>query len=702
MTITAQTSKTGPYSGNGTTTVFSYTFEVQEEAHLVVTLADSQGVETVQVLNTDYTVSGVGNANGGLITMSTAPASTYTLTISRNVPITQEVDLENRRSVAPEVLEDAYDKLTQIAQDLNEQVGRSLKISVTEGGTPNTSLQGDVVPGSFVGFGLDGNFSTLVPPSGTFISAGSTFVAVDAFTGNGITVAFTMGGIPASSGNVFVYIDGVMQDAANYSVSGTTLTFSTAPPLNSNIEMRRFQGIATNPGATTADLVTYSPAGTGAVSRTVEGRLRDYVSIRDFGVVANDTDQTAAIVSVLTGLGSSWEGVIEIPRNIRFDFNQVIPVVPYKAIVKFTNTMQSGSGYRQQLTGIISNPPDANTDTAFSIIDPHYPDLMLNNPRTAGTQSASKGLSGFSWGRGFFKNGTKGPRFQWQANFTKSSVRTSEYGGEGVACFEFRTRAPERAGDWENWFNGIVVAIGDYVLSTNGAFYKALTAGTSTVAPTFTSGTSTVGGVTWEWQDGTWVNFRVPFYVDELGRIGSVQVPAGFTQNWEQNPEDPENMNLWWTAKGTSKRIQLRYRPTDSGDANVLMPIMDMNSSDGMRMLDSTLTNVLYQITDARGFELAQHGRRRVTATDGDTTPSVVGTGRLVLSNTSATSITNFDDFLPTQEVELYFTNGNTTLVHSSALFLRNTTNVTPINGGIIVVTRDPTNNGWVEKSRNF
>ena len=97
MTITAQTSKTGPYSGNGTTTVFSYTFEVKDEAHLVVTLADAAGVETVQVLNTDYTVSGVGNANGGQITMATAPASTYTLTISRNVPITQEVDLENRR-----------------------------------------------------------------------------------------------------------------------------------------------------------------------------------------------------------------------------------------------------------------------------------------------------------------------------------------------------------------------------------------------------------------------------------------------------------------------------------------------------------------------------------------------------------------------------------------------------------------------------
>jgi hypothetical protein len=223
MTITAQTSKTGPYNGNGTTTVFSYTFEVQDEAHLVVTLADAAGVETVQVLNTQYTVSGVGNANGGQITMLIAPPVGVTLTISRDIPITQEVDLENRRSVAPEVLEDAYDKLTQIAQDLSEQVGRAIKTGIS------TASPADLPPSDRAG----------------------KFLAFDA------------------AGNP-TYASGSGGDAA----LRTDLAAAGA--------------------GTGADLVGYT-AGTGATARTVQDRLRDIVSVKDFGAVGDGvTDDTAA------------------------------------------------------------------------------------------------------------------------------------------------------------------------------------------------------------------------------------------------------------------------------------------------------------------------------------------------------------------------------------------------------------------------
>lgn len=52
------------------------------------------------------------------------------------------------------------------------------------------------------------------------------------YTGNGTTVAYVI------AGNVTnVYINGVYQNKNTYSVSGTTLTFSQAPPFTSLIEI---------------------------------------------------------------------------------------------------------------------------------------------------------------------------------------------------------------------------------------------------------------------------------------------------------------------------------------------------------------------------------------------------------------------------------------------------------------------------------
>ena len=50
MTITAQTAKSGPYSGNGVTVVFDYTFKIVDDDDLVVTLRAADGTETVQTL----------------------------------------------------------------------------------------------------------------------------------------------------------------------------------------------------------------------------------------------------------------------------------------------------------------------------------------------------------------------------------------------------------------------------------------------------------------------------------------------------------------------------------------------------------------------------------------------------------------------------------------------------------------------------
>ena len=64
----------------------------------------------------------------------------------------------------------------------------------------------------------------------------STDLKASDFTGDGSTTSFTLGSSAVKS-NTFVYIDGVYQLKNTYSVSGTTITFSTAPPLDSVIEV---------------------------------------------------------------------------------------------------------------------------------------------------------------------------------------------------------------------------------------------------------------------------------------------------------------------------------------------------------------------------------------------------------------------------------------------------------------------------------
>lgn len=132
MTVPSTTTKSGPYNGNDVATVFAYAFNIDVNTDLEVILTvTATGVETVQTLTTHYTVSGVGDAGGGNVTMVTPPATGETLTIRRVPALTQLVDLQNQGGLFPETLETAYDKLTKIAQYINEKYIRALKLPVS-------------------------------------------------------------------------------------------------------------------------------------------------------------------------------------------------------------------------------------------------------------------------------------------------------------------------------------------------------------------------------------------------------------------------------------------------------------------------------------------------------------------------------------------------------------------------------------------
>ena len=67
-----------------------------------------------------------------------------------------------------------------------------------------------------------------------------TGLVYDTFTGNGSTTAYTLSTSPASRNYTMVTVGGVVQAKSTYSVTGTTLTFSTAPPNTSPVEVVTF------------------------------------------------------------------------------------------------------------------------------------------------------------------------------------------------------------------------------------------------------------------------------------------------------------------------------------------------------------------------------------------------------------------------------------------------------------------------------
>lgn len=59
-------------------------------------------------------------------------------------------------------------------------------------------------------------------------------LAADVFSGDGSTTGFTLSYSVGSANSISIYIDGVKQAVSTYTASGTTLTFTTAPPSGTN------------------------------------------------------------------------------------------------------------------------------------------------------------------------------------------------------------------------------------------------------------------------------------------------------------------------------------------------------------------------------------------------------------------------------------------------------------------------------------
>lgn len=86
-------------------------------------------------------------------------------------------------------------------------------------------------------FVLNTSANTLIATYDNINGIGAAEYQIQNFTGTGSQTIFTLSSSSLGENYTFVYINGVYQNKNTYTVSGTTLTFSEAPPLTSKIEV---------------------------------------------------------------------------------------------------------------------------------------------------------------------------------------------------------------------------------------------------------------------------------------------------------------------------------------------------------------------------------------------------------------------------------------------------------------------------------
>ena len=133
MTVSSTTTKNS-YSGNGSNDTFAYGFKIFDDDDITVIIrTDATGTETVKTKTTHYTVTNVGNTNGGnvVFTSGNIPATGETVVLRRTSEQTQTTDYVANDPFPAATHEDALDKLTFLAQEQQEELDRAIKISRT-------------------------------------------------------------------------------------------------------------------------------------------------------------------------------------------------------------------------------------------------------------------------------------------------------------------------------------------------------------------------------------------------------------------------------------------------------------------------------------------------------------------------------------------------------------------------------------------
>lgn len=369
MTISTSVN-TKTYTGDNVTDTFSFPYLFYDNSHMVVKVDGA-----TKTLNTDYTLTGVGESAGGSVIFTAAPATGASIVIQRVVPYTQETDLENFDGNPADVTEKQFDLNVMIDQQLFELAGRSVVFAVDSGLSSNEvsgtlSATSQVITATTSGLTL----STVASLSNTIDTTFTSLADNDLLQYN------------SSSGvweNVAPGSLGILAEVSD----------DTSPQLGGNLDVNSFSIISASNGD-----IAITPNGTGSIlldglswpqadgtsgqvlSTDGAGQLSFSSST---GFASSDiTGQTEAVIAV--GDYIVWSDVSD-SNNLKKDTVQgVLDLVPGDLFGKTDTTIAAGDKISFADVSDSNNP---KTDTVQGIIDLFVPSTTFG---AVGTYSLCK------------------------------------------------------------------------------------------------------------------------------------------------------------------------------------------------------------------------------------------------------------------------------------------------------------------------
>ena len=234
------------YTASAGQTAFSVPFEFFDEDDLLVYKNNVLLTKTTHYTVTPVTTSD-GGFDGGTVTLTSGNEASINdkVAIVLSMPYERSSDFPTAGPFNVTTLNTTLDKNAVRFKQIDERVSRALTGPTSEAGFSELPAKADRAS-RIMSFDANGNPSTVATDSLSLATLQAfTDYKVTTGTGNGSNTTLTLSADPGQEGNTQVYIDGVYQSKSNYSISGTTLTFSTAPPNGSAIEVVHGQAAST-------------------------------------------------------------------------------------------------------------------------------------------------------------------------------------------------------------------------------------------------------------------------------------------------------------------------------------------------------------------------------------------------------------------------------------------------------------------------